>query len=112
MSHVTVPWKEYSMPRLPAGTVTFLFTDVDFDPVRLAGAGQDGDGLGRQDAILRRAIEANGGYAYKTVGHAIQAAFSTAPQAVAAAVEAQRELWAELWEAAGDVRVRVRMALH
>src|SRR6476469_8438649 len=65
----------------------------------------------RQEAILRRAIEANGGYAYKMIGDAFQAAFPTAPQALLATLDAQHSLQSESWpEETGDVRVR--MALH
>src|SRR6476469_408301 len=65
----------------------------------------------RQEAILRRAIEVNGGYAYKMIGDAFQAAFPTAPQALQAALDAQSSLHSENWpEEIGEIRVR--MALH
>src|SRR5207248_4540578 len=65
----------------------------------------------REEAILRQAIAANGGYAYKMIGDAFQAAFPTAPQALQAALDAQRALHSEKWPAeAGELRVR--MALH
>jgi predicted ATPase/class 3 adenylate cyclase len=95
----------------PTGTVTFLFTDIEGSTKRWehdARAMQVAHA--RHEAILRRAIEANGGYAYKMVGDAFQAAFSTAPQALQAALDAQRALHAEPWGEAGDLRVR--MALH
>src|SRR3990172_5109719 len=63
------------------------------------------------DALLRRAIEANGGYAFKTVGDAFCAAFPTAPEGLEAALEAQRGLQAETWDSAIGT-IRVRMALH
>ena len=43
-------------------------------------------------ALLRAAIEAHGGVLFKIVGDAVQAAFPTAPDAVAAALDAQRAL--------------------
>src|SRR5439155_16489131 len=46
----------------------------------------------RQEAILRQAIGTHGGYAYKMVGDAFQAAFATASAALSAAVAAQRAL--------------------
>ncbi|HEX6606869.1 MAG TPA: tetratricopeptide repeat protein, partial [Chloroflexia bacterium] len=65
----------------------------------------------RQEAILRAAIAAQEGWAYKQIGDAFQAAFQTAPAALVAALAAQRALAAEPWpEAIGPLRVR--MALH
>ena len=65
----------------------------------------------RHLALLRAAIEAHGGVLFKTVGDAVQAAFPTAPDAIAAAVAAQRALQAEPWpDPPGPLRVR--MALH
>jgi class 3 adenylate cyclase len=63
----------------------------------------------RHLALLRKAVETHGGIHFKTVGDAIQAAFPTAPAAVAAALDAQRML---LTEEADIARLRVRMALH
>ena len=48
---------------------------------------------------------------FKVVGDAVQAAFPTAPDAVAAALDAQRTLCSESWPE-GIGPVRVRMALH
>jgi predicted ATPase/Tfp pilus assembly protein PilF len=66
--------------------------------------------LARHDAILREAIERNGGYIFQTIGDAFCAAFATAPQGIAAAVEAQRGLYEQEWNEIGTLRVR--MALH
>ena len=69
------------MSGLPTGTVTFLFTDVEGSTKRWeANPSAMHAAFARQEAILRHAIEANGGYAYKMIGDAFQAAFSTAPQ--------------------------------
>jgi predicted ATPase/class 3 adenylate cyclase len=117
------------MARLPAGTVTFLFTDVDLGPGLPAQAASLRHALQRQDTILREAVEANGGYAYKTIGYAIQAAFPTASDALAAAVAAQLALASQDWSSESTPAVpvpdqpapaakhsppdlRVRMALH
>ena len=64
----------------------------------------------RHIAVLDAAIQAHGGIHFKTVGDAVQAAFPTAPQAVAAAVEGQHALRAEDWGEMGPIQVR--MALH
>jgi predicted ATPase len=96
---------------LPRGTVSFLFTDIEEstalwerDRGTMAAAVQ------RHIQLLRSAIASHDGVHFKTVGDAVQAAFPTAPQAVAAALAAQRALLAEDWGEIGDVRVR--MALH
>jgi len=100
-----------SVPALPSGTVTFLFTDIqgstklwEQHPQAMRGA------LARHEAILRQAIESRGGVVFKTIGDAVCAAFSSAPQALAAVLAAQRALQAEAWGAAGVLRVS--MALH
>jgi predicted ATPase/class 3 adenylate cyclase len=100
------------MPDLPAGTVTFLFTDIEGstalwerDRPAMEAA------VDRQFALLDTAISAHGGVRFKVVGDAVQAAFPTAPDAIAAALAAQRALLAEPWqEQTGPLRVR--MALH
>ena len=99
------------MPDRPTGTVTFLFTDIE-GSTRLWEQQHDlmQAAFSRQEAILREAIAAHGGYAYKMIGDAFQAAFQTAPDALQATLAAQRALAAEPWGAIGVVRVR--MALH
>jgi len=74
----------------------------DADAMRLA--------LARHDAILRRLIERHGGNVFKLMGDACCAAFPTAPEALDAALDAQRALFAEQWDKVGSLRVR--MALH
>jgi class 3 adenylate cyclase len=96
---------------LPSGMVTFLFTDIEGstplwerepDQMRLA--------LARHHAILRTAIAAHEGHAYKIIGDAFQAAFVFPMQAVAAALAAQRALAAHEWETSAPLRVR--MGVH
>jgi predicted ATPase/class 3 adenylate cyclase len=96
---------------LPSGTVTFLFTDIEGStqlweqhPQAMPAA------IERHNAILRAAIARHGGVVFKLVGDAVYAAFASAPQAVAAALAAQRALHAEAWGPTGVLRVR--MALH
>ena len=98
------------MSPLPTGTVTFLFTDIEGStklweqhPEAMKAA------LARHDAILRQAIEANGGYVFKTVGDAFCAAFPTAPEALKSALAAQRSVYAEQWD---ETPIKVRMGLH
>src|SRR5215216_3826765 len=75
----------------PSGTITFLFTDIE-DSSRRWETQAEGmmAALARHDAIVRAAIEGQGGYVFKTVGDAFHAAFATAGAALAAAVAAQR----------------------
>src|SRR5713101_268947 len=106
-----MPWRKATMADPPSGTVTFLFTDIEGSTRRWEAHRQAMQAaFARQEAILRQAIQANGGYAYKMIGDAFQAAFSTAPQALQAAIDAQRALHSEQWGEAGELRVR--MALH
>src|SRR5215217_6991051 len=100
------------MQTRPTGTVTFLFTDIEGSTRRWeAHPALMPAAFARQEAILRTAIADHGGWTYKQIGDAFQAAFQTAPAALAAAVAAQRALAAEPWPAAIGP-VRVRMALH
>jgi predicted ATPase/class 3 adenylate cyclase len=95
----------------PTGTVTFLFTDIEGSTKlweRNASAMQSA--LARHDEILRSAIEECDGHVFKTVGDAFCAAFSSAPEALGAAISAQRALHDEEWDEGGVIRVR--MALH
>lgn len=99
------------MPIYPSGTVTFLFTDVEGSTRRWE---RDSPAMlqvvERHFALLDEAIVANNGVRFKTIGDAIQAAFPTAPDALRAAVAAQRALTAENWGELGPISVR--MALH
>ncbi len=86
--------------RLPTGTVTFLFTDLE-GSTRLWEEHSDSmkGVLAGHDAILRSAVESNGGSVVKTTGDGVHAVFPTAPDGVAAALDAQRELDAADWAA-------------
>jgi predicted ATPase/class 3 adenylate cyclase len=96
---------------LPSGTVTFLFTDLEISTQLWERHTQTMQAaLARHDAILRHAIEAHQGVIVKPTGDGIHAVFAHAPNALAAALTAQRALQSEAWEAAGPLRVR--MALH
>jgi class 3 adenylate cyclase len=99
------------MAVLPTGTVTFLFTDIE-GSTRLweRDASAMKSALARHDEILRSAIEERDGHVFKTVGDAFCAAFSSAPEALGAAISAQRALHDEEWEE--GAMIRVRMVLH
>jgi hypothetical protein len=70
-----------------------------------------GAAVGRHFALLAAAIAAHRGVLFKQVGDAAQAAFPTAPDGVAASLDAQRAFLAEAWPEA-VTPLRVRMALH
>ena len=95
----------------PSGTVTFLFSDIEGSTARWEAAPEAmGLALARHDVLVRDAIEAHSGYVFKTMGDAFCAAFATAPDALAAALDAQSALAAEDFSAVECIRVR--MALH
>ncbi len=92
----------------------FLFTDIEGStrlwervPEAMASA------LALHDALLTTAIEAAGGRVFKSVGDAICAVCPDADSALRTAVEGQRALSAEDWQATGlDAPLRVRMAIQ
>ncbi len=97
--------------RLPTGTVTFLFTDIEGStklweahPQLMRAA------LARHDAVMRETIAGADGCIFKTVGDAFCAAFALAPDAVEAVVAAQQAIGFEAWPE--ETPIRVRMALH
>jgi predicted ATPase/class 3 adenylate cyclase len=95
----------------PTGTLTFLFTDIEGSTKMWEhNAPAMQASLTRHDELLRLAIEEHGGYLFKTVGDAFCCAFPTAPDALEAALEAQRLLLKERW--GESTTLRVRMALH
>jgi class 3 adenylate cyclase len=113
------------VPELPTGTITLLFTDIEGSTrlwerhLRTMAAA-----MGRHDTILRTAIESNGGAVFRTVGDAFFAAFGAAADALQAAIQIQRALFADRWEMLNEhndaqppasnpqSRIAVRMALH
>jgi predicted ATPase/class 3 adenylate cyclase len=96
---------------LPSGTVTFLFTDIEGSTERWERH-RDlmREAVRRHDDILQSAITAHDGYVFKTVGDAFCATFRTAPDAIGAALEAQRALAKEDFSAVDGLKVR--MAVH
>jgi class 3 adenylate cyclase len=99
------------MSGLPSGTVTFLFTDIEGSTRLLRQLGERyAEVVGRHDRLVRAACDDHGGREINTQGDAFFVAFERARDAVAAAVQAQRALAAELWPE--GVGVRVRMGLH
>ena len=99
------------MRDLPAGTVTFLFTDIEGSTALLHRLGDDARAVFEDHArLIRSAVADAGGTEVRTEGDSFFVVFSSAPAAVAAAVEVQRLLAAHPWPEGGEVRVR--MGLH
>ena len=99
------------MADLPGGTVTFLFTDIEGSTARWEQHPEAMRiALARHDALLRQAVVAHDGHVVKTTGDGLHAAFARAPDALAAALAAQRALIAEAWELPRPLRAR--MGLH
>jgi predicted ATPase/class 3 adenylate cyclase len=93
---------------LPAGTVTFLFTDLEHStqlweehPEAMQGA------LARHDALLRAAVGSHRGRVIKGRGDGIHAVFETPDDALRAAADAQESLAAEAWPGTGPLRARI-----
>ena len=96
---------------LPAGTVTFLFTDIEGSTELITRLGSAYEPLlEAHRAILRAAFEAAGGVEVQTEGDAFFVAFASASAAAAACVAAQRALTAHPWPEGSQIRVR--MGLH
>jgi predicted ATPase/class 3 adenylate cyclase len=97
------------MERLPSGTVTFLFTDIEgstqlweIQPEAM------NDALAKHDSILRQTIESNNGHVIKTTGDGFHGVFETAIDAVHATLVAQRALQDPIC----GLQIKVRMGLH
>jgi predicted ATPase len=88
---------------LPAGTVTFLFTDVVESTKLLHELGSEAyaEALAEHRRVIREAVAAHGGVEVDTQGDAFFVAFPTAPGALAAAAAARDAL-----------QTPVRMGLH
>lgn len=95
-------------------SITFLFSDIDGNlelwekyPEAMKVA------MERYDAILREAIESQSGKIFKTSGDVFYTVFTGAPQAISAALAAQKALFAEAQKASANGPViRARIALH
>ena len=88
---------------LPAGTVTFLFTDVEGSTKLLheLGAETYAEKLAEHRNVVRQACTTRGGFEVDTQGDAFFVAFPTAP----GALEAARSITAEL--ASGPITLRI-----
>jgi predicted ATPase/class 3 adenylate cyclase len=88
--------------RLPSGTVTFLFTDIEGSTLLLRELGERyADVLAEHNRVLREAFSRHGGLEVGTQGDSFFVAFADAGSAVAAAGDVQAAL------AGGPMRVRI-----
>ncbi len=101
------------MSRLPKGTTTFLFTDIEgstrlweAEPVEMKVA------MTRHEALVAQVIPSLGGHVVHSRGEgdSVFAVFSRAADAVTAACELQIAFTVEAWPT--ETPVRARMALH
>ena len=93
------------MAELPAGTVTFLFTDVEGSTRLLHELGDEyASVLAEHRRVLRDAFTRNNGVEVDTQGDAFFVAFATAADALAAAAAGH--------EALAGGPIRVRMGVH
>ena len=99
------------MAEIPTGAVTFLFTDIE-GSTRLVKQLRDryGGVLADHQHLLRTAFAAYGGHEVDTQGDSFFIAFTSARDALLAAVEGQLALLAHAWP--DGVEIKVRMGLH
>lgn len=96
---------------LPAGTVTFLFTDIEGSTLLLERLREGyATVLADQRDLLRAAFAERNGFEVDTQGDSFFVAFPRAADALMCALEAQRALQAHQWP--DGTSVRVRMGLH
>ena len=99
------------MGTLPTGTVTFLFTDIEGSTRLLERLGPEFAAvLQAHHDIMRAAVADSAGVEISTEGDSFFVAFDSAPRAIMAAAQAQRDLAAFEWP--NDEALRVRMGMH
>ena len=100
------------MSTLPAGTVTFLFSDIEGSTELLKDLGRADYGrvLSIHNELLRQAFEEAGGTEIDRQGDSFFAVFRSAGAAVQGAIAGQQALARQEWP--GRTVVRVRMGVH
>ena len=97
--------------RQAAGTLTFLFTDIESSTALWDGEPRAmSEALRLHNELLRAAIARKRGSVFSTAGDGLGAVFGSAPEAVGAALDAQRAFEAVTWPT--TVPLRVRMGVH
>jgi class 3 adenylate cyclase/catechol 2,3-dioxygenase-like lactoylglutathione lyase family enzyme len=96
---------------LPAGTVTFLFSDIEESTQLARDLGERyAEVLEEHARLFRAAVNEQGGHEIDTQGDSFFVAFPRAKDAASAAAAAQRAFAAQEWP--GGCELRVRMGLH
>src|SRR6266508_4032065 len=96
--HAARATAEPLQPVLPSGTITFLFTDIEGSTQLWEQHPQAMQQvLARHDTTLRETITAHTGVIIKTTGDGCLAAFARPPDALNAALAAQRSIQAMDW---------------
>jgi class 3 adenylate cyclase len=97
---------------LPAGTLTFVFTDIEGSTrlIQELGEARFNAVLEDHGRIVAGAFDAEGGHRVRMEGDSFFYVFERATAAVAAAAAAQRALAAHVFPE--NVAIRVRMGLH
>jgi class 3 adenylate cyclase len=96
---------------LPAGTVTFLFTDIEGSTRLLHRLGEDyGRLVSQHRRVMRETATEAGGSEIDVQGDAFFFGFTRARDAAAGAIATQRRLAAEEWPDGAEVKVR--MGVH
>jgi len=99
------------MRRLPTGTLTLLFSDIEGSTLMLNRLGTRwGEALSAQRSILREVFDEHGGHEMGTEGDSFFVVFSSAQRALLAAIQGQRRLQQHPWP--DGVPLKVRMGLH
>ncbi|MEX0789294.1 MAG: adenylate/guanylate cyclase domain-containing protein [Actinomycetota bacterium] len=97
--------------KLPTGTITFLFSDIEGSTRLLQALGERYDEvIADHNRILRAAFARYGGSEMGTEGDSFFVVFASSSSAVKAAIDAQRGL--ESFAFPGGAAVRVRMGIH
>ena len=98
--------------KLPTGTVTFLFTDIEGSTRLLHELGREPYAavLEEHHRLLREVIVAHDGREVDTEGDAFFVAFARPTDALAAAADGQRRISGAEWPQGGELRIR--MGLH
>ena len=93
---------------LPAGLLTFLFTDIEGSTARWESSPDEmRSAMQVHDSLLHECVEASGGVVFKGTGDGIGAVFVSPQQAADAAVAMQRGLRESDWSGSEPLRIRI-----
>jgi DNA-binding NarL/FixJ family response regulator/class 3 adenylate cyclase len=97
-----------SVARLPTGTVTFVFTDIEDSTGLVLELGESySQVIGDHRRLVRGALEQNGGHEVDSRGDEFFLVFGRAEDAIETALAIQHQHDAHGWPGGRDVRVRI-----